>query len=124
MIQKNQVSYITKLRIVQLYEADFNTMLKYLLGYRLMQYSEKHGINGNQLYGSRKVKYPYDAFITVRVIYYMARTKRDCIISLFNDLKGAYDRVRPALNTVTTRRIGFSKEETLLHAAALRKIQH
>ena len=82
MIQKLQVPYITKLRIVQLYEADFNTMLKYLLGYRLMQHIEKHGINGNQLYGSRKGKCPYDALITVRVIYDMARTQRDYIISL------------------------------------------
>ena len=33
MIQKMRVPYITKLRIVQLYEADCNTMLKFLLGY-------------------------------------------------------------------------------------------
>ena len=54
-----------KLRIVQLYEADFNTMLKFLLGFRLMKHSEYHGINVHQLYGSRKGKCPYDALITV-----------------------------------------------------------
>ena len=68
-----------------------------------MQHSEKHGINGNQLYGSRKCKCPYDALIIVMATYDMARTQIDYIISLFNDLKGAYDRVQPDLNTVTTR---------------------
>ena len=62
--------------------------------------------------------------ITVRVIYDMARTQRDYIISLFNDLKGAYDRVRPVLNTVTTMRGGLSKEDAVCHALALRKMKH
>ena len=47
MIQKVKKLYVTKLRIVQLYEADFNTMLKYLLGRRLMGHSEDHGLNGH-----------------------------------------------------------------------------
>ena len=119
MIQKLKVAYVTKLRIVQLYEADFNTMLKFLLGYRLMKHSVHYGINGHQLYGSRKGKCPYDALITVRVIYDMTHLQRDYIISLFNDLRGAYDRVCPILNTVTTMRMGLSKTEAVCHAAAL-----
>ena len=47
-------------------------MLKFLLGYRLIKHGEHHGINGHQLYGSRKGKYSYDALITVWVIYDMA----------------------------------------------------
>jgi len=99
-------------------------MLKFLLGYRLMRHGEHHGINGHQLYGSRKVKCSYDALITVRVIYDMAYMQRDYIISLFNNLKGAYNRMRPSLNTITTRRIGLSKEEAICHAATLRKMRH
>lgn len=93
MIQRLKVPYVTKLQIVQLYDADFDTMLKYLLGYKLMQHSEKHDVNGHQLYGSKKGKCPYDALITTRVIYNMARTQRDYIISLFNNLNRAYDMV-------------------------------
>merc|ERR1740139_16486 len=37
MIQKKSLPYINKLRIVQLYEADFNTMLKILIRRRLMK---------------------------------------------------------------------------------------
>ena len=54
----------------------------------------------------------------------MARVQRDYIISLFNDLKGAYDRVRQNLNTVTTMRMGLSKNEAVCHASALRKMRY
>ena len=71
MIHKLSKSFVNKLRIVQLYEADFNTMLKNLMGRRLIRHSEEYGINGYQLYGSRKGKSTYDALITVWVIYNM-----------------------------------------------------
>ena len=105
---------------MQLYKADFNTMLKYLLGQRLMWYSEEHGINGHQLFGSRKDKYTYDALVTIRVIYDFARAQRDYLISISNDLKGLYDRVRPTLTTVTTSSIGLPKKVAVCHAKALR----
>ena len=124
MIQRVSKPYITKLMIVQLYEADFNTMLKLLMGKRLMGHSEKHGLNGNRLYGSRKGKSTHEALITVRVIYDMARAQRDYLVSIFNDLKGCYDRVRPALNTVTTRRMGLPRNVAVCHAKTLRNMEH
>ena len=54
----------------------------------------------------------------------MACTQRDYIITLFNDLKGAYDRLRANLNTITTRGIYLSKKEAMCHAIALRKMRH
>ena len=47
MIQKLKVAYVTKLRILQLYELNFNTMLEFLLGYNLIRHSENHGVNGH-----------------------------------------------------------------------------
>ena len=69
-----QLSYVNKLQIIQLYKADFNTMLKKLLDMRLMEHINKHGLNGHLLFGSMRGKSTYDALITVRVIYYIART--------------------------------------------------
>ena len=66
----------------------------------------------------------YNALITVRVIYDMARAQRDYIVSIFNDLKGCYDRARPTLNTVTTRRMGLPKNVAICHATTLRKMKH
>ena len=81
-------------------------------------------MNGHQLYGLRKGKSTYSALITIRVIYDVARAQRDYNISIFNDLKGCYDHVRPAVNTITTRRIGLPKTAALCHAIALRKMKH
>ena len=103
MIQKDDLPLITRLRIVQLYEADFNSVLKLVLGRRLMHHSEEHQINSPQLYGSRKKKSTHEALITLRYLYDLSRLDRCYMVSLFNDLRGCYDRIRPSLNTITAR---------------------
>ena len=124
MIQKDAEPKITRLRIVQLYEADFNSVLKFVLGRKLMHHADDHGINSPQLYGSRKNKSTHEALITLRVIYDMARLERCHMVSLFNDLKGCYDRIRPALNTITTRRMGCPAEMAVCHARTVRLMKH
>lgn len=47
MIQKQSKLFVNKLQIVQVYEANFNTMLKHLLGRRLMKHGEEHCLNGH-----------------------------------------------------------------------------
>ena len=54
----------------------------------------------------------------------MARVQRAYIISLFNDLKGNYDRICPSLNTITTCRMGLPKNIAICHARALREMKH
>ena len=98
------------MRIVQLYEVDFNSMLKLMLGKRLMSHGDMHGLNGRQLYGSRKGKAINDALVTVKVVYDMARSQKDYLLSVFDDLKGNCDRVQPALNMATTREMVLPKQ--------------
>lgn len=76
------------------------------------------------LYESRKGKSTYAVLITVRVIYDMAQEQRDYILSIYNDLKDCYNRVRPVLNTVTKRRFNLPKSVAVYHASTLRKMQH
>lgn len=72
-----------------------------------------------------KRKPTYDALVTVKVIYDMARAQRDYFfISIFNDLRGCCDRVHPSLNTITTMQIGLPESMAICHAAALRKMRH
>ena len=124
MIQKKAKPFVNKLWIVQLYKADFNSLLKHLLGRQLMEYSERHGINGHQLYGSRKGRTTYDALITTRVIYDMARVQMAYIISLFNDLRGNYDRIWLSLNTIAIYRTDLPKNVAICHARVLREMEH
>ena len=65
MLRKDELPYITRLRIVQLYEADFNSVLKSVKLRRLMAHCETHQINSPQLYGSQKNKSAQEALITL-----------------------------------------------------------
>ena len=87
MIQKKTKPFVNKLRIVQLYSADFNSVLKYILSKRMMDFNRLHGNSNHQLY-AQKTKSMYDALITSRVMYDLARVKRENLISIFNNLKG------------------------------------
>ena len=68
-----------------------------------MSHSTKNILNGHQFFDSLKDKSAYDVLVTVRVIYDMAYTQRYYLISIFDDLKVNYDRVRPGLDTITTQ---------------------
>ena len=123
MIQKEELPYITRLRIVQLYAADFNTVLKYVLSRKMMTHNRDHGCTSTQLY-AQKTKSTQDALIASQVIYDMARVRRENLVSIFNDLKGNYDRIRPSLNAITTMRMGLPTEHAVCHARVLRQMKH
>ena len=123
MIQKESLPYITRLRIVQLYAADFNTVLKYILSRKMMTHNREHGVSSSQLY-AQKTKSTYDALITTRAIYDLARIRKENMVSILNDLKGNYDRIRPSLNAITTRRMGLPAQHVVCHARLLRQMQH
>ena len=70
------------------------------------------------------MKSAIEALITLRVYYDMARMDRLHMVSLFNDLRGCYDRIRPALNTITMRRMGCPKSWVECQTRALRGMKH
>ena len=67
---KTPMPYITKLQIVQLYAADFNSVWKYVLIKKMMTHDREHVNVNDQLY-AQKYKSTYDALITT--MYDMAR---------------------------------------------------
>ena len=44
---------ITKVRIIEIFEADFNSILKFVLGRKSLYHSEDQGINNTQTHGPR-----------------------------------------------------------------------
>ena len=53
MLQKKELPYSQKMRIIQLFEGNFNGALKFLMGRHLMWYITKQGIVNAATYGSR-----------------------------------------------------------------------
>ena len=124
MIQKKSKPCINKLYTVQLYDADFKSLPKHLLGYYLMDHSELHGLHVHQLYGSRKDMTTCDTLLNTRVIYGINRVQRDYSISFVKELKVNYDRIHPALRIVTTCWMVLPKTTSIYHATSLKEIGH
>ena len=102
MLQKKHQPFCSKLRIIQLFEADLNAALKILLGRRLMHTSEKFEINTNETHGSLPGRTTHDALLTARLAADNARLLKHSMLTIFNDAAGCYDRIRPNLNTLLT----------------------
>ena len=69
MIQKKDDPYSQKLRIIQLFEGDFNGALKYIIGRRLMKYVTKNNGFYEDIYGSRSGKTAIEALINIQLIF-------------------------------------------------------
>ena len=124
MLQKKNKPYIIKLRIIELFEADFNSGLKYILGRQLLYHSETHGINSNQTHGSRPGRSTHDALTITKLTYDIARLDKVNIVSIFNDAAGCYDRMRHNLMTVSSERMGCPDEVALCLARVLNQMKH
>ena len=124
MVQKKQHPYINKLRIIQLFEADFNSALKYVLERRLLYHSEAQCINSTQTHGSRPGRSTHDALNINKLMYAIGHLDIVAMVTLFNDTAGCYTRMMHNLTTITTRRMGCPKDFVLCHARLQNQMKH
>ena len=90
MIKKLKDPLLPKLRIVQLFEGDFNAGLKYLVGKKLMSHMNKKKIHDPETFGSRSGKTAPEALLNLQLLFDHQRTWRKPIAILFNDAIGCY----------------------------------
>ena len=81
-----------KLRLILLMDARFNHNNK-LIGRKMMEYGEKHGLLAEEQYGSRKAKSAIEHALNKRLIIDSTRqTNTECVY-IANDAKSCYDRI-------------------------------
>ena len=124
MLAKLDKPYIHKLRIVQLFEADFNAALKILYSRRMMENSEKYRLNPDQVYASRKGNTVHDCLVNLQLTYEISHSTRSVMAILFNDMAGCYDRLRFNLINITTRRLGMHPNVNKAHNETLSEMVH
>ena len=67
MLQKKDHPYAQKLRIIQLFEGDFNGALKYIMGRKLMHHiTDSKSVDGD-VYGSRVGKTAIEALLNLQL---------------------------------------------------------
>lgn len=106
---------IEKLRIIMLYEADFNFVLKFVWGRRLVRNAELHNSLGTANHGSRPGRQTTDALVEKVLIYEHARLTRTSLITVDNDAKSCYDRIIKTLAMISCMAVGLPLPAAIMH---------
>ena len=98
---------IEKLRIIMLYEADFNFVLKLIWGNRLIRHAKKYRVLGTSNHGSRPGRQTKDAHMEKLLLYENASLTRTSLITMDNDAKSCYDRIIKTLASIACIGVGL-----------------
>ena len=106
---------IEKLRIIMLYEADFNFLLKLVWGKRLVRSAEALNSIGESSHGSRPGRQAQDALLQKLLVYENARLSRTSLLTADNDAKGCFDRMIRTLAMLGCTAVGLPKNAAISH---------
>lgn len=116
MLEKSSGSRrVEKLRIIHLFEADFNFVLKLIWGRRLMRFAETHNLLGEDQHGSRAGRRATDACLEKRILYDFTCHTRSSLITVDNDAAGCYDRIIRTLAMVACLSMGLPAPAAEMH---------
>jgi hypothetical protein len=122
MIEKDEGKpYLTRLRVIHLFEADYNLFLKILFGKRLVRNGERSNALNDQQQGSRPRRMTTDALFLSRLEKDLIRQTKSNSAHMDNDATGCYDRIITSLGMMACRRLGMPSNvircqaETLFH---------
>ena len=124
MLQKRDRPYIHRLRIIQLFEGDFNGALKSILGRVLMYYMHDKDQIHNQCFGSIPGRSAQEAMITLQLLYDNYRLSRKTLASMFNDASGCYDLIRQNLSSITMQAFGCPETVARCHTLTQINLRH
>ena len=124
MLQKKNNPYSQKLRIIQLFEGDFNGALKYIMGRKLMYHmTSSKGVDGD-VYGSRTGKTAIEALLNLQLVFDHHRIWKKTFAMIFNDADGCFDRIPPPLAAMALQKIGLPCQAAKTHTLTQRNMKH
>ena len=124
MIQKLKQPLLPKLRIVQLFEGDFNAGLKYLIGRKLMRHMNDNKLHDPETFGSRSGKTAPEALINLQLLFDHCRMWNKPVGCIFNDAIGCYDRIVPILCETSMRKKGCPPGIAKCHTMTQKNMVH
>ena len=124
MIKKLKQPLLPKLRIVQLFEGDFNAGLKYLIGKKMMEHMNESDQHDPETFGSRTGKTAPEALINLQLLFDHNRIWNLPTAILFNDAIGCYDRIVPTICDLAMRARGCPKGIAQCHTLTQKGMKH
>ena len=94
LLQKENLPYITRLRIIELFELNYNGMLKYLIGKRFAYFEQSQGLQNPEMYGAVKKKNTHDALELVLTSLNYSRIMQKSMMLAPKDATGCFDMLR------------------------------
>jgi hypothetical protein len=114
---------INKLRVIHLYEADYNIILKIIWARKLVWHvHDNNRINEGQA-GSRPGFNAIDVIIQKEMKYLYSRLTKTNLATMDNDAKSCYDRIICNLAMIISQYYGVSRNMASLQATTLKKMK-
>ncbi len=116
MIEKTTGDFnVEKLRIILLFEADFNANNKWI-GWAVMYQAEQHNLLAEEQYGSHKFKSAIHQCLNKCLLYNLIRFRRQPAALCSNDAKSCYDWITLLAATLCLCRLGcpFSAVDSMI----------
>ena len=124
MLMKDELPFIHRLRIIQLFEGDMNGALQLLFGKRQMNYMEKHNLNSDATYGGRKGKGCHQALNRIQYTTLYSRTMRQPMGLVDVDATGCFDRMVGRLLSLINQCNGMAQKAAACQAEVLHNMKH
>ena len=125
MIEKVEgLPYLTRLRVIHLFEADYNLFLKLVYGRRMVKNAELANALNNQQHGSRPHHMTTDALFLARLEKDLIRQTKANSAHMDNDATGCYDQIHVSQGMLACRRLGMPVHSISCQANALRNLRY
>ncbi len=114
---------ITRLRIIHLYEADYNLILK-ILWRRLIKHADDHDALQTDQWGSRPGRSCNEVVVFKQLTYMMSHMLHMPLACFDNDAAACYDRIIPPMAMMACQRLGMSAAPCVLNATMLQNARY
>jgi len=115
---------INRLRIIHLFEADFNLFLKLTWGSRLVRQAQQTNMIHNGQYGSVPGRTAIELVMLQQISNDICRTNKVNLIRFDNDASACYDRILVHLGMLAARRVGMPDNAVRIHADTLKNMHY
>ena len=111
---------INKLRVIHLYEADYNAILKIVWARKVVWHAHDNDTLNNGQAGSRPGRNAIDVVIQKDMKYLNSRLTKTNIATMDNDAKSCYDRILCNLAMIISQYFGISNTSAAVQATTLK----
>jgi hypothetical protein len=125
MIKKDSGSpQIEHLRVIHLYEADYNLCLKLLWEKQMVYQGKDNNCLGEQQHGSRPQHQAMNVIYMKTLTYDLTRILRLSLIMFNNHATGCFNRIIVSLAMIAVLRLGMPRPTARLHSSVLLNMKY